>query len=148
MPVYCWPNVVDGGPAGNQHWFNLLCLLERINILWGQPSRIYTHNIDVMLAHLLRCWPNITAAWVNVSCLLCTDRIRSCLKNWILLSHSRIIFKNNLSYCQYTICNADALSGWLEMWITIIIQISTEIYVVSLDLLWRCSRQGGSCWQS
>ena len=30
MLVLCWSNVVDGGPTVNQHWYNILCLLDII----------------------------------------------------------------------------------------------------------------------
>ena len=66
--------------------------------------------------------------------------------------HSRVISKKkNLHIVGIQIWKADAWGGYLNCKnYTILIQIFKEItlYVVSLKILWRCSRRARSCWQS
>ena len=39
MLVYCWSNVVDGGPTLNQYWFNVLCLLGYRVVFQNNPVK-------------------------------------------------------------------------------------------------------------
>ena len=38
---YCWPCVVDGGPASHQHWANVLCYLVFLAPEWKTSTAYY-----------------------------------------------------------------------------------------------------------
>ena len=40
--VWCWANVVDGGPTPIQHWLNVWCLLGRHSDSWDETNSIHT----------------------------------------------------------------------------------------------------------
>ena len=40
MLVWCWANVVDGGPTSNQHWPSVSCLLGRGARVPSQPTSV------------------------------------------------------------------------------------------------------------
>ena len=65
MHVIYWLTFDIADPSLNQYYFNELSLLG-IEVHYVIIKDLYlmrpTHNIDVMLAHLLRPSPNITAA--------------------------------------------------------------------------------------
>ena len=42
MLVWCWSNVVDGGPTSNEHWFNALCLLGYI--MWCRSKNTVNYR--------------------------------------------------------------------------------------------------------
>ena len=56
MPGWCWPSVVDGGPASIQHWFNVLHLLQS-GIRW------FAEMAEENTYSLYKCWANGWWRW-------------------------------------------------------------------------------------
>ena len=62
--VYCWANVVDGGPTVNQRWANISCLLGHDKRL--PMNMVHRNNVALRLAHRLRQWYNIKPTMYRV----------------------------------------------------------------------------------
>ena len=62
----------DGGPTLKQAWAHVLCLLG--TCLYPANIRRWA-NVDLLLAHLLRRWPNRKSTLVHVCWVLGTHLI-------------------------------------------------------------------------
>ena len=145
--IKIWSNIGPPSTTLNQHWSNIVLTswvcwhggsLRNKNQYFTRPNKHETYK-----QYRFDVGPSSSATLAQhyssmVSCLLGTERIRSYLKNWILPSHSRIIFKNKFSYChsvyKYTMQTLSAVDFKCENY-TIIIQIFTLAHCSSRPIL-------------
>ena len=57
MMVQCWASVADGGPALNQHWVNVPCLLGTEEYIPVNTKHFY--GICTMLDQRRRRWADV-----------------------------------------------------------------------------------------
>ena len=59
---WCWADVVDGGPASSQHWFNVWCFLGTLHVYNQCLSQQRWSNVGWMLGQSCRQWTNVWTA--------------------------------------------------------------------------------------
>ena len=59
MVFLCWSTVYDAGPTLNQHWFNVLCLLD-LNI------RLFNSNVSHVKPNLVSVWSCYSESYPHV----------------------------------------------------------------------------------
>ena len=124
-------------PAGSRRWNNVDLTLEqcrrRCTSGWSTLNQLHvpawkdqylewsrklkhTHTIDVMLAHLLRRWPNSSIG--SKSLVFWVGLLTEFAHTWKIAYHlhtAKLYLKLNVHIVSVATWNADALSEWIEM---------------------------------
>ena len=126
MSLKCWGTVCDADPTVNQHLVSVPGLL-------GYHSCAVAWNKVVVHSAVLCENPNFFLASQSIAMDLVDTTSNHAAELYLKINrhHVGIQVWKDLNSKKYTI----------------IIQIFTGIYVVSLEILWRCSRRARSCWQ-